>query len=126
GRHEDAVAACDTAIRLIPDHPEAHRLRISCLLAQNRFPEVLSSCKSYLAREKPTVEILEMSGLARLAAEDHAGAIDDFTRALGLRPEPSVAARGRLLNRRGWAHQFIDAPRQAPPGLEASHPLEQD
>ena len=126
GRHEDALAACDTAIRLVPDHPEAHRLRISCLLAQNRYPEVLSSCKSYLAREKPTVEILEMSGLARLAAEDHAGAIDDFTRALGLRPEPSVAARVRLLNRRGWAHHFTDAPRLALSDFEASLALEKD
>ena len=120
GRHEEALAACATAIRLVPDHPEAHRLRISSLLALNRYGEVLSSCQIYLARETPTVEILEMSGLARLATKDHSGAIDDFTRALGLRPEPTVAARVRLLNRRGWAHHFTDAPRLAHGDFEAS------
>ena len=87
-RHEEALASCAAAIRLVPDHSEAHRLCISSLLALRRYGEVLSSCESYLAREKPTVEILEMSGLARLAAEDHAGAIDDF-------PGPSASARSR-------------------------------
>jgi len=59
-----------------------------------------------------------MSGLARLAAEDHAGAIDDFTRALGLRPEPAMAVKTRchresiedssqahiITHSRGWLH----------------------
>ena len=125
-RHEEALAACAAAIRLVADHPEAHRLRISSLLALNRHGEVLSSCQTYLAREKPTVEILEMSGLARLAAGDHAGAIDDFTRALGLRPEPALAVKTRLLNRRGWAHHFIDAPRLALLDFEASLQLVKD
>jgi tetratricopeptide (TPR) repeat protein len=126
GRHEEALAACAAAIRLVPDHPEAHRLRISSLLALNRHGEVLSSCQIYLAREKPTVEILEMSGLARLATEDHAGAIDDFTRALGLRPEPAPGVKTRLLNRRGWAHHFTDAPRLALFDFEASLQLVKD
>jgi eukaryotic-like serine/threonine-protein kinase len=126
GRHEEALAACAVAIQLVPDHAEAHRLRISSLLALNRHGEVLSSCQTYLAREKPTVEILEMSGLARLAAEDHAGAIDDFTRALGLHPEPALAVKTRLLNRRGWAHHFTDAPRLALFDFEASLRLVKD
>ena len=125
-RHEEALAACAAAIRLVADHPEAHRLRISSLLALNRHGEVLSSCQTYLAREKPTVEILEMSGLARLAAQDHAGAIDDFTRALSLHPEPALAVKTRLLNRRGWAHHFADAPRLALADFESSLQLLKD
>lgn len=126
GRHEEALAACAAALRLVPDHAEAHRLRISALLALNRHGEVLSSCQTYLAREKPTVEILEMSGLARLAAEDQSGAIDDFTRAIGLRPEPAMVVKTRLLNRRGWAHHFTDAPRLALADFEASLQLVKD
>jgi len=125
-RHEEALASCATAIRLVPDHSEAHRLRISTLLALSRYGEVLSSCESYLAREKPMVEILEMSGLARLAAEDHAGAIDDFTRAPGLRPAPAMPVKTRLLNRRGWGHHFIDAPRLALGDFETSLQMVKD
>src|SRR5271166_4395804 len=67
-----------------------------------------------------------MSGLARLAGDDHAGAIDDFTRALGLRPEPAPAVKTRLLNRRGWAHHFTDAPRLALADFESSLQLLKD
>src|SRR5271166_4034496 len=67
-----------------------------------------------------------MSGLARLAGDDHAGAIDDFSRALSLRPEPAMAVKTRLLNRRGWAHHFIDAPRLALADFDASLQLVKD
>ena len=50
-RLEEALAACDAAIQLVPDHPEAHRLRISSLMALKRYDEVLTSCDAYLARE---------------------------------------------------------------------------
>jgi serine/threonine protein kinase len=125
-RHEEALEACGIAIRRVPDHAEAHRLRISALMALKRYEEVLRSCDAYLATKEATVEVLEMRGLARLAQEDFPGAIADFTRAIELRPGPSAEVEARLLNRRGWAWHFIDAPRPALADFEASLQLLED
>ena len=59
-------------------------------MALKRYDEVLGSCDAYLASEQPTVEILEIRGLARLARQDYSGAIADYTRALesAARPGP--------------------------------------
>src|SRR5262249_44807462 len=119
-RPEDALAACREALQLILDHPEAHRLRISSLMALKRFDEVLSSCAGYLSREKPTVEVLESGGLARVERRDYAEAVADFTRAIDVRTDLDPAAKSRLLNGRGWAYHFADAPRLALPDFEAS------
>ena len=64
GEPKAALAACAEAMRSAPDHAEALRLRISSLLALKRHDEVLGSCDAYLAREEPTVEVLEIRGLA--------------------------------------------------------------
>jgi tetratricopeptide (TPR) repeat protein len=81
---------------------------------------VLGSCDAYLAREEPTVEVLEIRGLARVAREDLPGAIADYTRAIELRPDTEPAIRARLLNHRGWAYHLADAPRLALGDFEAS------
>jgi eukaryotic-like serine/threonine-protein kinase len=120
GQPEAAVAACAEAMRRVPDHAGAHRLRISSLLALKRHDEVLGSCDAYLAREEPTVEVLEIRGLARVARENLPGAIADYTRAIELRPDTEPAIRARLLNHRGWAYHLADAPRLALSDFEAS------
>ena len=120
GRHAEALDACAAAIRQSPDHPQAHRLRISALMALKRYEEVVGSCDAYLAQEEATVEVLENRGLARLAQEDFPGAIADFTRAIELRPGPTPEAEARLLNRRGWAWHLADAPRLSLADFEAS------
>ncbi len=89
-----------------------------------RFDDVLASADAYLARGKPVVEVMEIRGLARVARKDHAGAITDFTRALDLTAETEPAQRSRLLNRRGWAYQYADAPRLARTDFEESLRLE--
>ena len=87
---------------------------------------MLGSCDAYLAKEKPTVEILEIRGLARLARRNHSGAISDYTQVLGLRADLDAQTRVRLLNRRGWAYHFADAPRLALDDFEASLKLRND
>ncbi len=120
GQPEAALAACAEAMRRVPDHAGAHRLRISSLLALKRHDEVLGSCDAYLAREEPTVEVLEIRGLARVARDDLPGAIADYTRAIELRPDTEPTIRARLLNHRGWAYHLADAPRLALADFEAS------
>jgi serine/threonine protein kinase/tetratricopeptide (TPR) repeat protein len=123
-RFEEALAASDAAIAIVPGQPSAHQLRISSLMALKRHGEVLDSCNTFLAREQPTVEILEIRGLARLARQDFSGAIDDYGQALGLRSAQDRETRTRLLNKRGWAYHFADAPRLARDDFEASLKLD--
>ena len=77
-------------------------------------------------RGKPTVGILEVRGLARVARKNYAAAVSDFSRAIELRPEPDPATRTRLYNQRGWAYQFADAPRLALADFETSLKLSPD
>ena len=115
-----ALGACDAALKLAPDDPEAHRVRISALMELKRYEEVLASSDAYFARGKPTSELLEIRGLAQVARRDYTAAIADFNRALELKPELEPARRSKLLNLRGWAYQFADAPRLALADFEES------
>jgi tetratricopeptide (TPR) repeat protein len=126
GQFEEALEACNEATELVADEPSAHQLKISALMALKRFEDVLGSCDAYLAKEKPTVAILEIRGLARVAHQNHSGAISDYTQALGLRAEIDPEARVRLLNRRGWAYHFANAPGLALEDFDASLKLKTD
>ena len=90
-------------------------------MALKRYDEVLSSCDAFLAGEKPTVEVLEIRGLARIARQNYSGG----DRRLhpghrSCRPALDAETRTRLLNHRGWAYHFADAPRLALDDFEAS------
>ena len=126
GRFKEAIVACGAAIAIVPDQPEAHQLKISSLMGLKRYDEVLSSCNAFLAGKPPTVEVLEIRGLARLARQDFSGAIDDYGQALGLRSAQDRETRTRLLNKRGWAYHFADAPRLARDDFEASLKLDRN
>ena len=113
GQSEEALAACDAALKLVPDEPEAHRVKISALLKLKRYDAVLTSADAYVKVGKPSAEIFEIRGVAREAIGDHAAAIADFNRALELQIKGTPSERSRLLNRRGWAYQYSDATRLA-------------
>ena len=117
---QEALAACDAALKLAPDDAEAHRVRISALMELKRYDEVLASADTYIARGKPSANVFEIRGLAREARRDFAGAVADFNRALELTPDAEPPQRSRLLNLRGWAYQFADSPRMALPDFEES------
>jgi tetratricopeptide (TPR) repeat protein len=107
-RYDEALTACDAALKTAPDYDVAHRLRVLLLLDLGRPDEVICSCDGALARGKPWPDILEIRGLARASRRDYAGAIDDYSHALQVRGD-----QPRLLSARGWAWVFSDAPRQA-------------
>jgi len=107
-RLEEALAACDAALHVRPDYDRAHRLRVLVLLDLKRHDEVLRSCDAALAQGKPWADIHEIRGVARAGRGDFAGAIDDYSQALVLRPGQS-----RVLNLRGLAYLAADAPRLA-------------
>jgi tetratricopeptide (TPR) repeat protein len=99
GRDQEALDACAAAVKIAPDYAAAHLLRLRLLLDLKRDDEVLQSCEALLARDKPSAELYELRALARARLGDYAGAIEDDTKALGLRPD-----RVSLLTRRGWLY----------------------
>jgi tetratricopeptide (TPR) repeat protein/tRNA A-37 threonylcarbamoyl transferase component Bud32 len=107
-RLKEALAACDAALRIVPDHDQAHRLRVLVLLDLKRHDEVIRACDGALAHGKPWADIHEIRGVARSGRGDFAGAIDDYSQALALRP-----GRPRVLTLRGLAYLAADSPRLA-------------
>ena len=103
GRHAEALAACDAALRAVPDYADAHRLRIGVLLMLKRYDDVIASCDAVL-KARPTPEVFELRGLAKVRRKDFSGAIDDYTQSLARRPD-----QPGLWNRRGWAHLITNA-----------------
>jgi tetratricopeptide (TPR) repeat protein/tRNA A-37 threonylcarbamoyl transferase component Bud32 len=109
-RGDEALAACDAALKLDPGHDDALRLRVLVLLDLKRFNEAIRGCDDALAEGKPWPELYELRGLARAGRQDFSGAIADYTLALEHRP-----GRGqpRVLISRGLTYVVSDAPRLA-------------
>jgi tetratricopeptide (TPR) repeat protein len=125
-RLPEALAACDAALELVPEDPEAHRVRISALMELRRHDEVLAACDAYLARGRPSAEVFEIRGLARRARRENTAAVGDFNRAIELSSAAELATRSRLFRQRGWAHYYADAPRLALADFEEALRLEPD
>ena len=98
-RPAEALDACETALYIHPDDAEARRFRLMALLELKRYDQVIDACDGYLRSGRPSAELLELRGLSRVKRNDFAGAIEDFTVALSLRPGASD-----LYCRRGWAY----------------------
>jgi eukaryotic-like serine/threonine-protein kinase len=125
GRLAEALDACETALYIHPEDAEARRVRLTALLELRRYDQVIDACDGYLRSGQPSPEWLELRGLARVKRNDFAGAIEDYTLALSLRPgAPSLYCR------RGWAylvsgaaplarHDFEEAIRRDPTSAEA-------
>ena len=122
-READALAACDSAIKIAPDFEDAHRVRLDLLLRMKQFADVDPkqfadvdrSCSALIARGKPSAVIYELRALARAELKDFPGAIDDLTFAIALRPEQAT-----LLSQRGWLYIVADAPPLALHDFEAA------
>ncbi|MGC1722466.1 MAG: tetratricopeptide repeat protein, partial [Isosphaeraceae bacterium] len=108
GRHEEALAAFEAALKVVPDYAEAHRLRLDLLGKLKRHSEVIRSCDALLAQGKPSAELYQLRGLAKESLKDYPGAIADFTQAIVLRPGSAP-----LLAHRGELYLVTDAPRPA-------------
>ncbi|MBV8432072.1 MAG: protein kinase [Solirubrobacterales bacterium] len=98
-RAQEALAACEAALKIDPECAAAHFLRLQALLLLKRFDNVLDSCQALLARGRRSPELYALRALARTNLKDFAGAIDDDTVALELQPDSSI-----LYARRGWLY----------------------
>ena len=90
GRHEEALAACDAALRAVPDHADAHRLRIGVLLVLKRYDDVIRSCDAVL-KTRPTAEVFELRGLAKDRRKDFSGAHRRLHAGVGRASRPAGA-----------------------------------
>jgi tetratricopeptide (TPR) repeat protein len=103
--NQRTLAACDSALAVVPDHADAQMLRIRALLELKRYDDSLRSCNALLARGKPSAEVYDMRRLAREHLNDFAGAIEDVTQSLNLRPDQL-----ELLIRRGELYLMVESP----------------
>jgi lipoprotein NlpI len=102
---QEALAAADAALAIVPDSALAHVVRVGALLQSERYDEVIDSCDVALDRGAATAELYRVRGLARAARNDFAGAIDDYTNALARHPEEPA----EVLRNRGWSHLYVSA-----------------
>ena len=114
-RDAEALAACDSAIKIAPDSEDAHRVRIDLLLKLKQYAEINRSCTALIAQGKPSAALYELRALARAELKDFSGAIDDRTHAIALRPDQAAP-----LSQRGWLYILADAPRLALHDFEAA------
>ena len=105
---QQALDACDAAVRIDPKDAEVHRYRVGALLELNRDQDAIDACDAYLRMGLPSADLLGLRGLARARRNDFAAAIDDYTLALAQAP----STRG-LHARRGWAYLVSGAPQMA-------------
>jgi eukaryotic-like serine/threonine-protein kinase len=106
-KHDQALASFQGALAEQPDNPEAQRLQAEALFHLGRFDEVVAVFDRYLAKSKPSESAYRGRGLARAELGRYPGAIEDFTRALELKPTSAVQAY------RGWMHLAVDAHKMA-------------
>ena len=106
-KHDEALASFNAALTLRPDHLEARRFQAEALFHLGRFAEVVEVFDRYLDAGKPSESVYRGRGLARAELGRYPGAIEDFTKALELKPTSAVQAY------RGWMHLAVDAPKMA-------------
>jgi serine/threonine protein kinase/tetratricopeptide (TPR) repeat protein len=98
GREDQALAACEAALKIDPDYLDALRLRVELHRSLKHDHDVIRSCNDLLVRDRPSATLYELRGLARENLRDFQGAIEDLTLAIALHPghAPSLARRGAL------------------------------
>ena len=107
-QYQQALDACDAAVRIDPKDAEVHRCRVGALLELGRDQDAIDACDAYLRTGGSSADLLGLRGLARARRNDFAAAIDDYTLALALEPSAPV-----LHERRGWAYLVSGAPQMS-------------
>jgi tetratricopeptide (TPR) repeat protein/tRNA A-37 threonylcarbamoyl transferase component Bud32 len=98
-QYREALLACNGALKINPDEPDALHCRAVAMIKLEQYAEVIESCDLYLKKGDLSSELLELRGLAKAKRNDFSGAIADYTLALSQRPGSAT-----LLTRRGWAY----------------------
>src|SRR5262249_43552952 len=103
-RYEEAVGACEAALRLSPHQPLPHEVCGRALLALGRYEQAERSFDQYLRQGgEEKSDLFRGRGLARMKLGKYPEAVDDYTRALEHAPDADI------YQHRGWAHFFADA-----------------
>jgi tetratricopeptide (TPR) repeat protein len=107
--HHRALAQCDLALRILPGHLLAHRVRAEVLFDLGRYRESADSFDYYLQqgglpRESPR-DVYVQRGQARMLLGQYEGALSDYAQAQLHDPRPSA----ELSLHRGWAYCFAKA-----------------
>ena len=105
GRPQDALDACETILESHPRAPEVLGIQAQALLTLNRDQDALRSFDRYLdVGGPPTSDVYRGRGQARMKLGEFAAAVDDYTRALLIKPDWDIQTH------RGWAYFFAEAP----------------
>jgi tetratricopeptide (TPR) repeat protein len=131
GAFADALAAHDTALRLVRDFPLAHRHRAEALLGLAPYVEGLVALKYYAEAGaaldrylevggEPSAEVHQARALIHVKRREYPQAIESFTRALSMKRTAAV------LEQRGWAYALQDAARLALADFEEALRLDHD
>jgi len=107
-QYEQALDACEKALRIDPNDALSHRWRALALLELKRDQDAIDACDAVLRAGRSSADLLGLRGLAKARRNDFAGAIEDYTLALSLQPR-AAAVHGR----RGWAYLVSGAPQLA-------------
>jgi tetratricopeptide (TPR) repeat protein len=103
-RYEEAVGACEAALRLSPHQPLSHEVCGRAWLALGRYEQAERSFDQYLRQGgEEKSDLFRGRGLVRMKLGKYPEAVDDYTRALELAPDADI------YQHRGWAHFFSDA-----------------
>jgi tetratricopeptide (TPR) repeat protein len=103
-RFEEAIQACEAALKLSSQESLPYELRGRALLALERYEQAESSFDECLRKGgEKKADIFRGRGLARMKLGKYPEAVDDYTRALDRAPD------GDIYQHRGWAHFFADA-----------------
>ncbi len=103
-RYDDALVAWEAALAVDPGHPQSHLWKAALLVDRGRFAEALSSFDAFLERGRPNVEFHLTRGMCRASLGNYVAAIDDYSRALELRPHASAYVQ------RGWLYALRGNP----------------
>jgi tetratricopeptide (TPR) repeat protein len=118
GKYQDALAACDAALRLLPDYAPAFRQRADTLVALRQYPDAGKALDRFLARGTPTAKDYRARGLIHAELRAYTQAVDAYSRSLALREDADTRAY------RGWAYLKLGAPRPALDDFDAALRLE--
>ncbi len=99
GNEQEAARDYARAISLeLEGSPFVHLWRAEEHLANRRYREAVASFDRYERSESPDAQFYQGRGLAKAKLGEYAGAVEDYSRSLGLEPNTNVRAR------RGWAY----------------------
>jgi serine/threonine protein kinase/Tfp pilus assembly protein PilF len=107
-RFAEALAAYDAALEAEPERIEIIRRRGEVLLALQRYREAAAAFDAYLEKDgPPSAAIYRQRGLARAEVGRHAEAMEDYSRALEMKPKDEERASLHL--RRGQEYLASNA-----------------